>query len=351
MRVTMALRVLCAAAGIIMLAACSSGSAIAPTLAQQQTNGGRTAGALERPGIESTARHQVEGFYSCPRQGKIEYISDDYTSSIYVFAGKFAGQAPCGLITKGLVRPWGLFVDKKSHDLYVANSYKHDVLVFHRGALQRYNEYYHKVMDGTGHPTDVAIAPDGTLLVSTFVTHGGPEGIQWGDVDTWIRGTHGGTFVNEVMIGDSFGGGPITVDKAGAAYFAFPAFNRDEQNIWSMSCPAGVCGNPVELVPYASNVYYSGLRFDDDVGALLAVTRGQGGFLNITLDTFTFPNPNPSIIQLGGGSPEGMAIDPSDKHIFVDNMDTGNVEFAYPSGEIVGSVQAVRAPIGVAVDP
>jgi DNA-binding beta-propeller fold protein YncE len=351
MRMLTPFQALGAAAIVAMLTACSNSSAPAPTFATQRAIGGSAIGTLDRVGIESTSHRQVQGFYSCPRQGKIEYISDDYTSSIYVFTGKFAGQAPCGLITKGLVRPWGLFVDRKSHDLYVANSYKHDVLVFHRGALQRYNEYYHKDTTGTQHPTDVAVAKDGTLLVSTFETHGGPEGIQWGSVDTWLRGPRGGTFVNEVQIGDSFGGGPITVDKTGVAYFAFPTFNGDEQNIWSISCPAGVCGNPVELVPYATNIYYTGLRFDNNAGALLAVCRGQGGFLNVTLDTFTFPNPNPTILQLGGGYPEGMAIDPGDNHIFVANLDIGNVEFAYPSGQMVGSVQGVRAPIGVAVDP
>src|SRR5450631_2334170 len=75
---------------------------------------------------------RIASYYSCPATGAIKYMSDFRTQTINVYAGKFAGQPPCGQITSGINGPQGLYVKTSTHDLYVANSEGFNVLVFHR---------------------------------------------------------------------------------------------------------------------------------------------------------------------------------------------------------------------------
>jgi len=105
-----------AAAAIALLVACSGGGA--SVMAQRSSVLGPIGPSR----------------YSCPATGPLKYVSDGRDHAIDVFAGRFAGQAPCAqLALSSLQNPQGLFVNPGTHDLYVANTGAGDVIVFHRG--------------------------------------------------------------------------------------------------------------------------------------------------------------------------------------------------------------------------
>src|ERR1022692_3180814 len=141
-----------------MLVACSGDSAVGPRPVAPQGVGPSITGQQDVLNMIAAPRHHLASFYSCPRHGSIEYVSDINNGAVYVYVGKFAGQSPCGQITSGLYEPLGLFVDSSTHDLYVANTFGENVVVFHRGQSTPYNSY----SDPTGQQVfDVRLAKDG----------------------------------------------------------------------------------------------------------------------------------------------------------------------------------------------
>ena len=308
-------RALCAAAALAALTGCVNGSSIAPKPASAQS------------GTSAVG---------------IKYLSDGADNVIDVFAGKFAGQAPCGQITSGLNAPFGLFVKASTHDLYVANTLGMNVLVFHRGRTTPYNSY----IDPSGQfPCDVAVARDGTLLVSN---ENNVDNSEHGSISTWIGGPGGGTFVGNFPMSNDIGGAFITVKKNGTVYFDDYDQSTNGGAIWSTSCPAGACGAQTEVFE-TSLATLQGLG-SDSTGDLLVneSSPNQSSAL-----TFELPNKFPSSFPL----PEdvfGMAINEDDHHWFVaDNDDKVAAEFTYPGGKLVGTVPCGSGciAIGVAVDP
>jgi hypothetical protein len=332
MRVLKPFHAICAAAGIVVLAACSSGSAIAPRLASPT--------AHERTFNNQTS-HDLASFYSCPVSGTFEYVSDEISSAIYVFAGKFAGQSPCGIITSGVVNPEGLFVLPSTHDLYVANAGAFNVIVFHRGGTTPYNTY---TDPGPAQYTfDVTVAADGTVLATNNYSPGSAEK---GSISTWIGGPHGGTFVgNYPMTNDPFGYW-ITVKQNGTVYYNDVERNSTVGFLWKLRCPTGVCGTQTKLAGVSFNS--PGGMTHDNMDDLL-VTDAQPG----SADTFELPNPTPSTFPLAG-VPLGMALSKSNRHWFVADYNNNDAsEYLYPSGALVGTVHGITggAMWGVAIDP
>jgi hypothetical protein len=334
-RIQTRFQTLIAIATTALVAGCSSGSAIAPTLGP--TN------ADARSVIHSAERH-VNGFFTCPSTSQIEYVSDPH-GIINIYSGEFASQEPCGQITTGLSGPWGLYVDPKSHDLYVANNGAGNILVFHRGQTKAYNTYTDPSVQ---HTLNVVVAKDGTVIASNSAAFRGPE---LGSISTWIVGPNGGKFVGNFPMTNAYIGYYIVANQSGTIYY-----NDIEKfiggTLWSLSCPAGACGNQTQV----SGVSFQspgGMAFDD-TGDLVAVNEGAN-FLGNSVETFELPNPNPTTFPLPDGSwPMGMAIDKINHHIFVAdaNFDYA-AEYSYPSGALIGTV--VGNPkgqvLGIAVDP
>src|SRR4029077_16366935 len=81
-------------------------------------------GIAWKPALPNTASQtssrttRFESYYSCPASGPIKYVSDYNNNVINIYAGKFAGQAPCGVLTSHVSGPWGMFVQYGTHDLY-----------------------------------------------------------------------------------------------------------------------------------------------------------------------------------------------------------------------------------------
>ncbi|HEY7980504.1 MAG TPA: hypothetical protein VID19_03400 [Candidatus Eremiobacteraceae bacterium] len=287
---------------------------------------------------KARAVHRFTSFDACPAQGPIVYASDDTNNVVNIYAGKFAGQAPCGQIADSAFNfPFGLSVKTDTHDLYVANG--GDVLVFHRGQTSAYNTY---VDPSNQAVNDVVVAKDGTIVALNYGQIGGPEA---GSISTWIGGPNGGTFVGNFPLSNDIVGGFLTVQKNGTIYFN-DLDNSSVGLLWKVLCPAGACGAQTQVagVSFAAP---AGLA-SDDAEDLLAVDQGT-----MTADTFELPNPTPKTFALTG-IVFGMALSRQDHHWFVaDALNNVADEYAYPSGHLIGTVPGSAGGnlIGVAIDP
>ena len=299
-------------------------------------------GLLDVDGVLRSAvvgRSHLAGYYSCPATGPLKYVSDLNNSVIDVYAGKFAGQAPCGQITSALLQPYGIYVKGSTHDLYVANSNGNNVLVFHRGQTAPYNVY----TDPTGQTVaDVTVAADGTVIASNLYLANGSEVPS---ISTWIGGPNGGTFVGNFPMPNSQIGLYITARRNGTTYYD-DTERTGKRVLWSVSCPTGKCGTPTQVAISAQGPFGLGV---DGTGDIL-LNDGQTG----TADTFELPNPSPSIFPLGS-YPYAMAINPLNHHWFAaDPMDDDAAEYSYPSGDLIGTVSPTSGGLfgaGIAVDP
>ncbi len=312
-----------AASAIAVLAGCSGGSsALAPGPATPQ----------------GTAHVRlVERHFACPATGAIEYVSDGPNHTVNVYAGSFAGQAPCGQITVGLTFPSGLFVQTSTHDLYVADFGGAVVQVYHRGQSSPYNSYKDPSNQNV---SDVAVAPDGTVLATNFHSKNKTER---GSISTWIGGPNGGSFIGNFPMQHSKDGYDITVRNNGIVYFSYVTHDfRGE--LWKMRCPAGACGTQTQVAGVLFE-FPGGMQFDasDDL-----IAADQAGLA----ETFELPNPNPKTFPVG--DPVGIALSESDHHLFVaDQRNNDAAEYSYPGGKLVGTVPGMPfgLPYGIAFDP
>lgn len=340
-----------AMAVLALVTGCSGGgsSALAPRpipfQAGEHTQNGLVPNALDPFGIFNVATRNSrrnKSYYSCPATGPIIYVSDDVNNAVYVYKGKFAGQAPCGQIASGVFSaPTGLYVDSRTHDLYVANTTGYNFLVFHRGQTTPYNTYTDPNQQYT---LGITLAKDGTVIGSNQaqVNQG-----DFGSLSTWKAGPNGGTFVGHFPMFNSFLGLFLTVQKNGTVYYGDLDQTTGSGVLWSVSCPAGACGTETQL---------SGILMrrpagmgSDDTEDLLVIDSTLG-----TINTFELPNPTPSSFSVAGG-PVGMALNRLDHHLFVAHQTSDNAaEYSYPSGTLIGTVPPGISGgmlIGIALDP
>jgi hypothetical protein len=317
-----------AASAITFIAGCSSGPMVAP----EKFDSARSLG-MHR--WNSSIALHFKSKYTCPATGAIEYFSDYKNNVINVFAGKFAGQSPCGMIT-AVSNPQGLFVDASTHDLYVANTGKRNVVVFHRGQLTPYNTYADPTLPFT---YEVALAKDGTVIASNVL---GPYG---GSLSTWIGGPNGGTFVGTFPMTNVKYGYYVVVNHNDLVYYNDLDLTSGRGALWSLRCPHGACGIQTRI---------AGVSFNEAGGLAISRTNdlladdAQPGFA----ETFELPNPNPKTFPIDSGSLD-MAIDTSNRHWFaLDSQNSDAAEYLYPSGAFVGRVQCAPGCIasGIAVD-
>jgi hypothetical protein len=346
MRNLTSLQLLSMAAALSLLAGCfGASSTLAPNMVSPQSDMhsalNRVPGAWDRLNslrIRAHSGRHFTSFDACPATGTIVYASDDTNNVVNIYAGKFAGQAPCGQIASSAFNfPYGLHVKTDTHDLYVANG--GDVLVFHRGQTTAYNTY---VDPSNQAVNDVVIAKDGTVIAANDGQIGGPEA---GSLSTWIGGPNGGTFVGNFPMSNDVVGGFLTIQRNGTVYFN----DLDKSGVgllWTVSCPAGACGKQTQVAGVSFGAP-AGLASDESED-LLAVDQGAK-----TADTFELPNPSPQTFPLTGIM-FGMALSREDHHWFVaDALNNDAAEYAYPSGTLIGTVpgNSFGNLIGIAIDP
>lgn len=313
-------------AGIAAVSGCSSASApvASPAL----------------PVIHSVVQtHSLASFYNCPSHGSLKYVSDYNNNVINVYSGNFNGQAPCGALTSHVRAPWGMSVDAATHDLYVANDFGHDVIVFHRGQMAPYDTY----KDPSGQdPVDVVLAPDGTVIASNLVSE---NLLEDGSLSTWVAGPNGGTFVGNFPMEQNGVGEYLTVRSDGTVIFDKLNNNTFDGNLWYVACPRGVCGAQTQLQPSIGGP--QGLAIDSGGDLRLA----EGG--SALAATFEFPHMRARTFPLTG-APTGIAINEFEHHWFVaDGLNDQAEEYLYPGGTLIGIVAGNPGggTFGVAVDP
>lgn len=279
-------------------------------------------------------------FYNCPAHGGLKYVSDYNNNAINIYAGNFNRQAPCGVLTSHVKAPWGMSVDSATHDLYVANDFGHDIIVFHRGQTVPYDTY----KDPTGQdPVDVVLAADGTVIASNLVRE---DLLEDGSLSTWIAGPNGGSFVGNFAMPVGGVGQFLAVRGDGTVFFDKLEGQTDIGSLWSVSCPAGACGSMTEVIG-ATLAGPTGLAIDS--GGDLRLDEAGAGLA----DTFELPRTRAKSFQVVG-APTGLAINEFEHHWFIaDGLDNQAEEYVYPGGTLIGVVpgNSGGGTFGVAVDP
>jgi hypothetical protein len=326
MRVITTLQALSVISSLTLFAGCSgNGSSIAP-----------------KPNLASLhIGGQNVSYDSCPATGPIEYVSDAGNSIIDIYAGKLAGQAPCGQIASGLNKPQELYVKVDVHDLYVANMGGNNILVYHRGQTTPYNTY----TDPSAQlPEDVTVATDGTVIASNQANANNTEN---GSLSTWIGGPGGGTYVgNFPMTHRALDGISVITRKNCIIYFSVYLENLHSDSFFMLSCLVGAFSTQTRI--FVNFSVPGGMEFDN-TGDLLAVDETRS-----RLCTFELPGAKPVTFPLAGGDPRGMAIGGSDRHIFITELlNNYAAEYTYPGGTLVGTVPGSPGATlqGIAYDP
>jgi DNA-binding beta-propeller fold protein YncE len=346
MRVLTPLRALSAAAALAILAGCSGNSSVAPKPSGEQ---GRVhaligripvaLGTLAMLKINLNAGHHITSFDRCPASGNIEYVSDYSNNVVNIYKGNFAGQAPCGQLSPGgMSNPQGMFVEQSTHNLYVANTGGHNILVFHRGARTPFRKY---TDPGVQNPDDVTVTRDGTVIAANIFQANFNEA---GSISTWHIG---GAFVGNFPMPNSFEGLYLTVQKDGTLYYNDIDMTSDAGLLWTGSCPNGACGTFTSTG--ATTTFPGGLRSADGEDVVQIDQNASGGGALITYESF----PNGVSCAIGGGDPDAMDINRTQKHVFyADALNDVGGEISYPSCAPIGTVPGNSGglPIGAAVD-
>jgi hypothetical protein len=356
MRVASPIHVLCTVAALTLLAACSNSSMTAPKPANPDRHG--TLHQSDFPGMDPVAvlktnpnvgRH-ITAFYTCPTTGPLTYISDFINSRIYVYAGTFANQAACGVFVSGLQNPEGLFVQNTNHELYVANTFGHNILVFKRGGTSPIRTFVDPTATGQ-EPLDVAVSSTGIVIASNRVADNGGAG----SISTWKPN---GTFVNNYPMSNDIQGGWVTVQASAAVniYFNDIAIGPPIQTVlWTGSCPGGVCGAfTLKSPPATTTGYPAGLRSRAADSTLIEFdpTGGIGGArLDYSLPLF----PAPTSCNISGGEPIGFDMNSTTNTIFYADA-VANVarEITFGTCALIGIVpnpSGPGIPVGAAHDP
>jgi len=345
MRIPTPIQALSAAAALALLAGCSSGSAIAPKPAgitgHVHTYMGHVpavVGPMAAMKLNSHPSKKV-GFNACPATGALEYISDFNNSTISIYKGKFASQAPCGMLTgsNGLLNPQGMFVDEK-HNLWVADTGNGNVLEFKRGGTSAITTLVDTTGGNSEFPVDVTIAKDGTVIASNIFAPN--TGI--GSISTWVGTTLIGNFTNPNSAFDYF----VTVQKNGTVYM-----DDNTLTVYGFSCPAGVCTAQTSVGATGFN-FPGGLRSGPGEDPILQDQSATGGGAQLTYESFPGGPAQQCTVSAGADT---VAFDLNEKrnHYFAaDATNNRGVEVKYPTCAAIGTVAGGSGglPIGAAAD-
>ena len=339
-----------AALVLILSGGCSGGAsnpAIAPTASLARGHDSQsvtTNGLIRVLGMFSHPKSGYRGasFNSCPAKGQIEYVSDFHDLTVSIFAGDFAGQSPCGILT-GFTQPAGLFV--RSGNLYVADDLGQKVFAFHRGASAPFMTY-HDPNCGGERELAVAISNDGFLYAASL----GQMQTCLGSISAWNRSS--GALIGNYPFPNQSYPRFLSFQMNGTLYA------DDTSRLFVTTCSNGRCGT-FEDTGTAGSLHNGVRSIHNDADIVLAEAYSPGG----KLDTFTLPDfdEGPTgVCQFDLNSPLSIALNSSEHHVFVTDPVLGVAsEQKYPSGGgnggpcgVIGTVETTgRLPVGIAVDP
>lgn len=360
MRFPTTIQALSAAAALVLLAGCSSGSALAPkmpssTQSHVHSVNGRSTSVLNPVGmlrIGHVARPGYHGasYNACPATGILVYVSDAADNTVNIFAGNLAGQSACGILT-GFVEPQGLAV----HDdnLYVANTVGDpsgaagNIEAFKRGATTPFITYTDP-SNGGNFPTGVAVSNDNVVIAANIISNAGVGGLS-----TFKK--HTGAVINNYPNADGTETFFVTTQKDGTTYYDGFSSGFASAVMSQGSCIHGVCGAFSDTA--AALTFPGGIRSSNSENVDLDDQSGSGGG---TVSSYTSPNfGSPvGVCTEGAVDPVTIDINHSQHHLFYADAGQGQAfEMShYNPGAgsgctLMGSVfTSGGEPIGVAVD-
>lgn len=270
------------------------------------------------------------------------YVSDVLDSRVDIYPENTNDPAPIGSIVTEIDTPTGMAVDS-SHDLFVGDNetrtiaavrkgVPNDVYVFKPGAGSPFDDY----SQDSDHPTDVAVGADGTVYVASFGD---------GYVTEYPPGSHTPSLHFQAPSGTAFS---LALDAANDLYVACTTSDA----VFEFA-PGSTNGTNLGLVLGGEP---HGMAFDASGDLLVAVSKAPNS--GSVIDVFPPGSTTPSKQIMGTFQPFMIALDRSQRHLYVADFGSGNhdggvFEFAYPSGRLVGKYRqgGASAAYGVAVNP
>jgi len=350
MRIPTPIQALSAAAALALLAGCSSGSAIAPSMSTTQGHhavqllSGRVPSVLNPVGMLSL--HNLGGaqpshkasFNSCPAAGTIIYMSDFNLSVINIYkGGNLTPLALCGSIT-GVVNPQGMIV--KAGNLYVANTGGGNILGFHRGSTTPFVTYTDPTCSGQ-FPVDVTVSSDNFVFATNIF-----GGACAGSISIFKKA---GAYVSTIANGNGANDYFLTIQNNGTLYTDDNTFA-----MYKASCAGGACGAFTNTGAVMN--FPGGIRSEDGEDPALDDQSGPNGG-----DVYTFEPPSFTSgfgdCKVGGVDPVSFDVNHSQHHMFLADAGLNQLtELKYtastgacaPKGSIAGNSSGL--PIGAAVD-
>ena len=351
MRIPTPIQALSAAAALALLAGCSSGSAVAPSMSTTQSHhsvqmlSGRVPSVLNPVGM--LRLHNLGGFQpdhkaswnACPAAGTIIYMSDFNTSDVNIYkGGNTSPLVLCGQLT-GFTNPQGLMV--KAGNLYVSNTDAENVEAFHRGSTSPFKTYTDTSCSGE-FPADVTVSSDNVVYATNIIS-----GACAGSISAWNKTS--GNLIANIPNPNGANSYFLTIQNNGQLYFDDNTFG-----LYTAMCTGGSCGTFANVG--ATMNFPGGLRSEDGEDVALDDQSGPGGGNLYTYEPPTF-NVNNTNCPVNGVDPVSFDVNHSQHHAFFADAGLNQLtELKYTNttgacaakGTVAGNQSGL--PIGVGVD-
>jgi DNA-binding beta-propeller fold protein YncE len=268
-------------------------------------------GVMTTPLVEGTPlpfytpRARSVGSFSPSPSTAYLYIADEYNSQIDIFPLKGQNQPQVGTITARIYLPYGLWFDRGTQSLYVANQSNNTVTVYPYGSTQPSLTYSQDL----NRPLFPMVDRSGDLFVSNA---------NDGTVVEYLAGS---TSVHEVLQTPGVEADGMAFDHHGNLYVAY------------RTCPSGA-GSIEKFAPGSTHGHVIGMALSDPQGVSVDshdnVVVDETGTANNRLhqiDVFPPGSKTASlVVQMPNGDlPIELVIDCEDGHFYVASLYAGTV--------------------------
>ena len=259
------------------------------------------------------------------------YVSDPVSNDVAIFHASGSNRNPIATITEGIAGPAGLAVDGEG-DLFVANTTANSVTEYAPNGTTPEATYSQSVLG----PVDVAVDNAGTVYVANFYSFAAS-----------VVEFSGGSQTPSVTIRNPCSCYPtgLALDAKDDLYVAYDDYY--EQTLVYEYSPGSITGASRNLQFGQTRWEAAGLAFDKSANLLVADVTLPG------VQIFPAGKQNPSQILGKHGSPRFVALDSTEKNLFVTDTAANAVdEYAYPSGRKTSVItNGLKSVYGVAVSP
>jgi len=269
------------------------------------------------------------------------YAAGPNTNEVDAYPAFVQNPNPVNRITAGVLAPTGMAIDAAGN-LYVADNAGQGVkghvfwtvTVYARGGSSVIRTY----KDGVQTPTDVAVAPDGTVYVANLVSA----------VTVYAPGSLHPSRTLQAPAGDS----PVAVaaDANGNAYVSY--VNQTSGAVYEYA-PGATRGKNLGI-PFSGNPH--GLALDRNGDLIVAVSNAPNP--GSSVEVFAPGSTKPKLTLTGPFQPFMVALSRKEGRLFVADYGSGNNDggvyvYSYPAGTLLykDTSGAAAGAYGVAIDP